>query len=107
MEADGICTLVASKGGAPNDPHWYHNPIAHPHSAMIREGPQRFEVTVRLAEGDERAIWWERAVGAFPTYGDNQKKTDREIPVFLATRRALSRASRLLMLVNGYIRNIK
>jgi deazaflavin-dependent oxidoreductase (nitroreductase family) len=88
VEANGLYALVASRGGAPNNPQWYYNLVAHPHSVMIQDGPQRFEVTVRLTEGDERAIWWERAVKTFPTYGEYQQKTDREIPVFLATRRS-------------------
>lgn len=84
---DGIYAIVASRGGAPYNPQWYHNLIAHPDKVMIQDGPERFGVTVREAKGDERAAWWEHAVATFPTYGEYQKKTDRLIPVLIATRR--------------------
>ena len=54
---------------------------------MIQDGPERFEVSVRKVDGEERTQWWERAVTAFPPYAEYQLKTDRQIPVFVATRR--------------------
>lgn len=82
---DGEYALVASKGGAPTHPVWYHNLEANPDEVTVQDGPEPFEVRVRQVTGEERAAWWERAVAAFPPYAEYQKKTDREIPVFVAT----------------------
>ncbi|HEY5358328.1 MAG TPA: nitroreductase family deazaflavin-dependent oxidoreductase [Streptosporangiaceae bacterium] len=87
VEHDGEYLLVASKGGAPAHPVWYYNLQADPDAVMIQDGPEPFDVTVRELTGEERATWWQRAVAAFPPYADYQVKTDRLIPVFLATRR--------------------
>ena len=54
---------------------------------MIQDGPQAYDFEVREVSGDERAAWWERAVAAYPPYAEYQTKTDRRIPVFVATRR--------------------
>jgi F420H(2)-dependent quinone reductase len=83
VEHEGRYALVASKGGAPQHPTWYHNLVAHP-TVEVQDGPDRREYTVRVLEGDERATWWERAVAVWPDYADYQTKTDREIPVFVA-----------------------
>lgn len=83
VEHDGRYALVASKGGAPSHPTWYHNLVAHPR-VELQDGPDRREYTVRVAEGAERAQWWERAVAVWPDYADYQTRTDREIPVFIA-----------------------
>jgi deazaflavin-dependent oxidoreductase (nitroreductase family) len=89
VEHDGDYLLVASKGGAPQHPVWYYNLVADPGNVTVQDGPDKFEVSVReLDDGDERAQWWDRAVAAFPPYAEYQQKTDRKIPVFLATRRA-------------------
>ncbi len=88
VEHDGEYALVGSKGGAPTDPEWVQNFRAHPDEVMIQDGPEPFEAEVRQVSGDERATWWERAVAAFPTYADYQEKTNREIPVFVARRKA-------------------
>jgi deazaflavin-dependent oxidoreductase (nitroreductase family) len=82
---DGAYALVASKGGAPSHPVWYYNLLAHPYEVAIQDGPEPFDVDVREISGEERATWWERAVAAFPPYAEYQVKTDREIPVFVAT----------------------
>jgi deazaflavin-dependent oxidoreductase (nitroreductase family) len=87
VEHDGEYALVASKGGAPTHPVWYHNLVADPTAVVLQDGPEPFDVDVRELHGDEKATWWERAVAAYPPYADYQKKTEREIPVFLATRR--------------------
>jgi deazaflavin-dependent oxidoreductase (nitroreductase family) len=86
VEHNGQYALVASKGGAPAHPVWYYNLAADPDSVMIQDGPAPFTVTVRELDGDERTKWWERAVAAYPPYAEYQQKTDRTIPVFLATR---------------------
>jgi deazaflavin-dependent oxidoreductase (nitroreductase family) len=87
VEHGGDYALVASKGGAPENPVWYYNLVAHPDEVMLQDGPEPFDVVVRQVEGDERALWWERAVEAYPSYGDYQTKTEREIPVFVARRK--------------------
>ena len=85
VEHDGEYALVASKGGAPKHPVWYHNLRANPDEVTIQDGPEPFPVTVRQVTGDERATWWERAVAAFPPYAEYQQKTNREIAVFVAS----------------------
>jgi F420H(2)-dependent quinone reductase len=87
VEHDGEYALVASKGGAPSHPVWYYNLVADPDSVLIQDGPEPFEVSVRVLAGEEKATWWDRAVQAYPPYADYQKATDRQIPVFLATRK--------------------
>jgi deazaflavin-dependent oxidoreductase (nitroreductase family) len=87
VEYDGDYLLVASKGGAPQHPVWYYNLQADPGNVEVQDGPDRFPVTVRELDGAERATWWQRAVVAFPPYAEYQEKTERRIPVFLATRK--------------------
>ena len=87
VEHQGEYALVASKGGAPKHPVWYYNLVANPDEIAIQDGAEPFEVSVREVAGDERRAWWERAVAAYPPYADYQKKTDREIPVFIASRK--------------------
>ena len=85
VEHNGEYALVASKGGAPSHPVWYHNLKANPDEVTLQDGPEPFEVRVRELAGEERATWWERAVAAYPPYAEYQEKTDREIPVLLAS----------------------
>jgi F420H(2)-dependent quinone reductase len=87
VEHDGEYLLVGSQGGAPTHPVWYYNLKADPEAVTIQDGPEPFDVVVRELDGDERATWWERAVAAFPPYAQYQVKTDRVIPVFLATKK--------------------
>jgi deazaflavin-dependent oxidoreductase (nitroreductase family) len=82
VENDGRYAVVASQGGAPKHPTWYHNLVADPH-VELQDGPVRQDMTARELTGDERAEWWERAVAAYPDYADYQTKTDRVIPVFV------------------------
>jgi F420H(2)-dependent quinone reductase len=86
VEHGGEYALVASKGGAPENPEWFYNLEAHPDEVTIQDGPAPFRVTVRELEGDEKAEWWERAVAAYPPYAEYQANTERQIPVFVATR---------------------
>jgi deazaflavin-dependent oxidoreductase (nitroreductase family) len=88
VEHDGEYALVASKGGAPANPVWYYNLRADPDEVMIQDGPEPFDARVRELTGDERSRWWDRAVAAYPPYADYQGRTGRQIPVFVATRRA-------------------
>ena len=88
VEHEGAYALVASYGGAPKHPGWYHNLVADP-NVMIQDGPEPHDYAVRIVEGDERAAWWERSVAVFPTYADYEVKAaevDRVIPVFVAER---------------------
>jgi deazaflavin-dependent oxidoreductase (nitroreductase family) len=87
VEHEGEYALVASYGGAPTHPVWYHNLKADPDAVQIQDGPEPFDATVREAEGDERAAWWARAVAVFPNYAEYQAKTDRQIPVLIASPR--------------------
>jgi F420H(2)-dependent quinone reductase len=88
VEHDGEYALVASRGGAPSHPVWYHNLKASPEAVVVQDGPTVFDARVREVRGDERAQWWERAVAAFPPYAEYQTNTEREIPVFVASRRS-------------------
>ena len=80
---------VASKGGAPKNPLWYNNLLAHP-DVSVEVGNETFAAAARLLTGDEREQAFEKAVAVFPPYGEYQKKTAREIPVFLLERQANS-----------------
>jgi deazaflavin-dependent oxidoreductase (nitroreductase family) len=82
VEHDGVYAAVASKGGAPEHPEWYHNLVANP-EVDLQDGPEPGSYVARIASGAERAEWWERAVAAYPPYAEYQEKTDREIPVFV------------------------
>ncbi|SED36088.1 deazaflavin-dependent oxidoreductase, nitroreductase family [Streptomyces sp. 2224.1] len=82
VEHDGAYAAVASMGGAPRHPVWYHNVVADPR-VELQDGPVRQDMTAREVTGEEKALWWGRAVEAYPDYADYQKKTDRQIPVFV------------------------
>ena len=86
VEHDGEYALVASIGGAPKNPAWYANIVADPTALMIQDGPEPHDFVAREVHGEEREVWWERAVAAFPPYADYKERTDRTIPVFVATR---------------------
>ena len=86
VEHEGEYALVGSKGGAPTHPEWVSNLRAQPDEVLLQDGAERFPVRVRELKGEERARWWERAVAAYPPYADYQRKTERRIPVFLASR---------------------
>ncbi|MEU1039354.1 nitroreductase family deazaflavin-dependent oxidoreductase [Streptomyces sp. NPDC005551] len=82
VEHDGSYAAVASLGGAPKHPVWYHNVKSDPH-VSLQDGPAHHDLTAREVTGEEKALWWERAVAAYPAYAEYQEKTDREIPVFV------------------------
>jgi deazaflavin-dependent oxidoreductase (nitroreductase family) len=86
VEHDGEYALIGSLGGAPKNPVWVYNLRADPNNVMVQDGPDPFPVTVREVTGSERALWWDRAVAAYPPYELYQRNTDRLIPVFVATR---------------------
>jgi F420H(2)-dependent quinone reductase len=82
VERDGKYVAIASYGGGPKHPVWYYNFLANP-EVDLQDGPVKKTYRARLLEGDERTDWWDFAVATWPTYGSYQKKTERQIPVFL------------------------
>ncbi|MBW0255722.1 MULTISPECIES: nitroreductase family deazaflavin-dependent oxidoreductase [unclassified Cellulomonas] len=82
VEHDGAYAVVASLGGAPKHPVWYHNLLAHP-LVELQDGPAKADYTVREVSGAERELWWARAVEAYPDYADYQTRTSRVIPVLV------------------------
>ena len=86
VEHNGEYAVVASLGGAPKHPTWYFNIVADPH-VELQDGPVSKDYDAREVHGEEKAAWWERAVEAYPPYADYQKKTDRQIPVFVLSPR--------------------
>jgi deazaflavin-dependent oxidoreductase (nitroreductase family) len=84
VEHAGRYAIVASLGGAPNNPVWYYNVKKHPR-VELQDGSVTRDYDAREVFGEEKATWWERAVEAYPDYADYQKKTERQIPVFVLT----------------------
>jgi deazaflavin-dependent oxidoreductase (nitroreductase family) len=82
VEHDGVYAVVASQGGAPTHPLWYHNLRANPH-VELQDGTRKGDYLAREVTGEEKAIWWERAVAAYPDYADYQTRTERQIPVLV------------------------
>jgi deazaflavin-dependent oxidoreductase (nitroreductase family) len=82
VEHDGTYAVVASLGGAARNPAWYHNLRVNP-DCELQDGSTRRDYVAREVTGEEKAVWWERAVEAFPLYAGYQKKTRRVIPVFV------------------------
>jgi deazaflavin-dependent oxidoreductase (nitroreductase family) len=85
VEHDGEYAVVGSLGGGPKDPVWVYNLRKEPR-VELQDGDARHDYVAREVDGDERAVWWERAVAAFPTYASYEKKTARLIPVFVLVR---------------------
>jgi F420H(2)-dependent quinone reductase len=84
VEHDGDYAVVASLGGAPKNPVWYYNVAKNPR-VELQDGSVTRDYDAREVFGDEKAVWWERAVAVYPDYADYQKNTDRQIPVFVLT----------------------
>jgi deazaflavin-dependent oxidoreductase (nitroreductase family) len=82
VEHDGHYAAIASLGGAPRNPVWHANVVAHP-EVELQDGPRKWVMLAREVTGAERAEWWERAVAAYPDYAGYQVKTERIIPVFV------------------------
>jgi deazaflavin-dependent oxidoreductase (nitroreductase family) len=87
VEHNGEYAVVASLGGAPKHPVWYYNLKAHPH-VELQDGPDKHDYMAREVFGEERELWWQRAVETWPDYANYQKRTSRTIPVFVLTRKA-------------------
>lgn len=82
VEHNGSYAVVASLGGAPAHPVWYHNVVANP-LVEVQDGAVRKDYLAREATGEEKALWWARAVVSWPSYDDYQAKTQRVIPLFV------------------------
>jgi deazaflavin-dependent oxidoreductase (nitroreductase family) len=85
VEHEGAYAVVASLGGAPKHPVWYHNIVANP-QVELQDLAEKHDYLAREVHGDEKAVWWERAVATWPDYATYQAKTSREIPVFVLER---------------------
>ena len=85
VEHDGEYAVVASKGGAPKHPTWFHNLVKNP-NVELQDGAERHDYVAHLAEGAERDAWWQRAVAVWPDYDAYQTRTDRIIPLFVLSR---------------------
>lgn len=85
VENAGRYAAVASQGGAPTHPGWYYNLRANPR-VELQDGTRKWDMVAREATDGERAVWWERAVAAYPPYAEYQQKTARQIPVFVLER---------------------
>jgi deazaflavin-dependent oxidoreductase (nitroreductase family) len=83
-EDEGRMVIIASKGGAPTNPDWYHNVKAHP-KIDVEVGAEAFAVVVEEILGDERDEVWARVVAERPGFGEYQEKTTRQIPVLRLT----------------------
>lgn len=82
VEYAGLYAVVASLGGAARNPVWYYNLKKDPH-VELQDGAITRDYTAREVSGDEKAVWWERAVETWPDYAKYQTRTDRQIPVFV------------------------
>ena len=82
VEENGRYAMVASKGGDPEHPLWYHNVKANP-QVTAQDGDKVVELTAREVDGADREHWWKLAVEAYPPYAEYQTKTTRQIPVFV------------------------
>ena len=80
VERDGRYAVIASMGGAPQHPVWFHNLVADP-IVTLQDREHVADYHARVVEGDEKADWWRVATQAWPSYDDYQRNTDREIPL--------------------------
>ena len=82
VEHDGDYAVVASRGGAAKNPVWYYNLKENSH-VELQDGSTTRDYRAREVTGHEKATWWDRALEVWPAYADYQKKTKRQIPVFV------------------------
>jgi F420H(2)-dependent quinone reductase len=92
VEHEGLYAVVSSLGGAPHHPVWYQNLKANPH-VELQDRTTKRDYTAREVTGAEKAVWWKRAVEAWPDYANYQAKTDRQIPVFVLEPMAPGRSA--------------
>ena len=77
--------VIASFGGGPKNPAWYHNLVANP-EATVEVGSERFQVRATVASGEERQRLYDNQAKQIPAFAEYQKKTTRQIPVIVLTR---------------------
>jgi deazaflavin-dependent oxidoreductase (nitroreductase family) len=82
VEHDGRYAIIASKGGAPENPTWYRNVTANP-TVTLQDGTSVGKFKAREVDGAERDAWWHRAVAAYTPFTEYQKNTQRRIPVIV------------------------
>ena len=82
VEHDGRYAVVASKGGAPDEPKWAENMRRQPH-VELQDADAKQDYTARELADDERVEWWARAAAVWPDYDNYQKRTDRQIAIFV------------------------
>jgi len=85
VEHNGEYLVVGSLGGSPRNPVWVHN-IRKNRLVELQDGAERQDYVARELDGEEREVWWKRAVEAFPNYAGYQERTSRVIPIFRLTR---------------------
>ncbi|MFL5894771.1 MAG: nitroreductase family deazaflavin-dependent oxidoreductase [Thermoleophilaceae bacterium] len=86
VEDGGKLAIIASKGGHPKHPAWFHNLMAQP-DTEVELGSERRQVRARVADGEERERIWDKAVASWPDYDRYQARTERRIPVVVLDRR--------------------
>ena len=84
---DGRLVVFATKGGAPTNPDWYHNLMAHP-TATVEVGTETYDVDVAEVHGEERDRLYTRQAETAPAFREYEERTSRRIPVIALTRRA-------------------
>jgi deazaflavin-dependent oxidoreductase (nitroreductase family) len=84
-DGDEAWLVIASKGGAPTHPHWFHNLAKNPDKVWAQVGNRRFRASVESLQGKDRDDAYSRVVAVAKNYGSYLKKTDREIPVIRLT----------------------
>ena len=77
--------IIASKGGAPTNPDWYYNLVAHP-QVTVEVGTEKFQVSATVAEEPERTRLYQKMVGVMPGFAEYEQKTTRKIPAVILTR---------------------
>ena len=82
VEHDGAYAVVASKGGSAHNPHWAHNLWAEPH-VELQDGPTKRDYLAHEVTGPPKSEWWRRALEVWPDYAAYQKRTTRQIPLFV------------------------
>lgn len=87
IEWEGAYAMVASLGGAAADPAWVHNLRIHPDEVAVQDGPVPWDGVARELHGEQRAVWWRRAIDIYPRYAELQRNTDRLFPIFVVERR--------------------
>jgi deazaflavin-dependent oxidoreductase (nitroreductase family) len=77
--------VIASKGGSPSHPDWYHNLVSNP-TVTVEIGGETFRARARVAEGDEHETLFEAQAREMPNFAEYQQKTSRKIPVVVLER---------------------